>query len=235
MSQSQRSDLDHLSFNLSERKDPILESEFATVYDKITGDEKLKVLTEFLPGSEKEVGQLLKQKYFGGYFNRYSIEFSMFDKNCVPLMAPKDPVLLNEGFFEDQVKYAETDSVSRNFFFIAKYKKNSRYIGKIPLAGKNLYVRLEPRQFEELGSFPDLLQSQSPQKPDELKKFSHAIYRSGQIASRYGDFNYPYFSRDSLLLANSNPGYVHYFFEPDEATEIIISQRKKKLGLLFYI
>ncbi len=225
--QNQRSDLGLLSFNLSERKDAILESEFSGVPDKIANDEKLKILIDFLPNSEKEVEQLLKQKYFGGYFNRYNVEVSLFDKDCKPLLATKDPILLNEGFFEDQVKYKETDSVSKNFFFIANHKKNSRYIGKIPLSTKNLYVRLEPKQFEELGSFPDLLLDQSQQKPDKLKKFSHAVYRSGQISSRYGEFNYPYFDSDSTALTKTNPDYVHYFFNPDEETQIIISQKKK--------
>lgn len=227
ISQNQKQDLKHLSFNLSERKDAILESEFTSVPEKIANDEKLKVLIEFLPNSEKEVEQLLKQKYFGGYFNRYNVEISLFDKDCKPLLSPKDKILLNEGFFEDQIKYLETDSVSPNFFFIAKHKKNSRYIGKIPLSTKNLYVRLEPKQFEELGSFPDLLLDQSQQKPDKLKKFSHAVYRSGQIASRYGDFNYPYFSSDSLALSKTNTDYIHYFFNPDEETEIVISQKTK--------
>ncbi|MBA3679814.1 MAG: HAMP domain-containing histidine kinase [Bacteroidetes bacterium] len=233
ISQNQRSDLRLLSFNLSERKDAILESEFTSVPDKIINDEKLKVLLDFLPNSEKEVEQLLKQKYFGGYFNRYNVEVSLFDKDCKPLLPTKDPVLLNEGFFDDQVKYEETDSVSKNFFFIARYKKNSRYIGKIPLNTKNLYVRLEPKQFEELGSFPDLLLDQSQQKPDKLKKFSHAVYRSGQISSRYGEFNYPYFGSDSLALTKTNPDYVHYFFDPDEETQIIISQKKKNGNYYF--
>ena len=39
---------------------------------------------------------------------------------------------------------------------------------------------------------------------DKLKKFSHAVYRSGQISTRYGDFNYPYFSSDSLALSKTN-------------------------------
>lgn len=225
--QNQRSDLGLLSFNLSERKDAILESEFTNLPDKIINDEKLKILIDFLPNSEKEVEQLLKQKYFGGYFNRYNVEVSLFDKDCKPLLPTKDPILLNEGFFEDQVKYKETDSVSKNFFFIANHKKNSRYIGKIPLSSKNLYVRLEPKQFEELGSFPDLLLDQSQQKPDKLKKFSHAVYRAGQISSRYGEFNYPYFESDSLALTKTNPDYMHYFFNPDEETQIIISQKKK--------
>lgn len=233
ISQNQKLDLKLLSYTLSERKDAILESEFASIPEKIAKDEKLNVLIEFLPNSEKEVEQLLKQKFFGGYFNRYNLEFSLFDKSCKPLLMTKDPILLNEGFFEDQINYSQTDSISQNLFFIAKYKKNSRYIGKIVVGNKNLYVRLEPKQFEELGSFPDLLLDQSQQKPDKLKKFSHAVYRSGQISTRYGDFNYPYFSSDSMALSKTNPNYIHYFFDPDEETQIVISQKIKNWSYYF--
>jgi nitrogen fixation/metabolism regulation signal transduction histidine kinase len=233
INQNQKLDLKLLSFSLSERKDAILESEFNSVSDKLFNDEKLKVLLDFLPNSEKEIVQLLKQKYFGGYFNRYTIEFSMFDKNCKPLFSVKDPILLNEGFFEDQIKLFETDSISNNLFFVGSYKKSSRYIAKLPMSETNLYLRLEPKQFEELGSFPDLLLDQSQQKPDKLKKFSHAVYRSGQLSSRYGEFNYPYFMADSLAISKSDVSYTHYFFHPDDQTEIIISQNSKNLGYYF--
>ncbi len=233
ISQNQTLDLKLLSYTLSERKDAILESEFAAIPEKISKDEKLNILMDFLPNSEKEVEQLLKQKFFGGYFNRYNLEFSLFDKTCKPLLITKDPILLNEGFFEDQIRYSQTDSVSQNLFFIAMHKKNSRYIGKIVVGNKNLYVRLEPKQFEELGSFPDLLLDQSQQKPDKLKKFSHAVYRSGQISTRYGDFNYPYFSSDSLALSKTNSNYIHYFFNSDEETQIVISQKTKNWSYYF--
>jgi len=233
INQNQKLDLKLLSFSLSERKDAILESEFNSVSDKLFNDEKLKVLLDFLPNSEKEIVQLLKQKYFGGYFNRYTIEFSMFDKNCKPLFSVKDPILLNEGFFEDQIKLFETDSISNNLFFVGSYKKSSRYIAKLPMSETNLYLRLEPKQFEELGSFPDLLLDQSQQKPDKLKKFSHAVYRSGQLSSRYGDFNYPYFMADSVAISKSDVGYTHYFFRPDDQTEIIISQNSKNSDYYF--
>ncbi|MDO9000777.1 MAG: HAMP domain-containing sensor histidine kinase [Bacteroidota bacterium] len=233
INKNQKLDLNLLSYSLSERKDAILESEFANLPDKIANDEKLKILIEFLPSSQNEIGQLLKQNFFGGYFNRYNLEFSLFDKDCKPLLVPKDPILLNEGFFEDQIKYNETDSISQNLFFIARHKKNSRYIGKISLGSKNLYIRLEPKQFEELGSFPDLLVDESQKKPEKLIKFNHAVYRSGQISSRYGDFNYPYFISDSVALSKTNPDYVHYFFNPDEETQIIISQKTKSWNYYF--
>lgn len=228
-----KQNLKELSYSLSERQDPLLETEFSTLPAKIKADGKLKNLMNFLPESEKNISSLLKQKYFSGYFNRYNIEFSMFDKNCKPLLNPAQPVLLNEGFFEDQIKFNSDSTFYSELFFVKAYKKNSRYIGKIKLDQLNLYVLLEPKQFEELGSFPDLLLDQSQQKHEDLKNASYAVYRSEQNTNRYGDFNYPFYYRDSAALANSNKQYVHHYYTPDESTHIIISKKTKDWNYRF--
>ncbi|MCW3077237.1 MAG: kinA [Bacteroidetes bacterium] len=228
-----KQNLKELSYNLSERQDPLLETEFSSLPGKIKQDQKLKILINFLPESEKEIASLLKQKYFSGYFNRYNIEFSMFDKDCRPLLNPAQPILLNEGFFEDQIKFNSDSTFYSELFFVKAYKKNSRYIGKIKLDQKNLYVLLEPKQFEELGSFPDLLLDQSQQKHEDLKNASYAVYRSDQNTNRYGDFNYPFYYRDSTALANSNKEYVHHYYAPDESTHIIISKKAKDWNYRF--
>ncbi|MBI2721449.1 MAG: HAMP domain-containing histidine kinase [Bacteroidetes bacterium] len=225
--------LEVLSYSLSERQDPFLENEFADLPLRISSDEKLKILLNFLPSNEKEISLLLKQKFFSGYFNRYNIDFSLFDKNCKPLLQPTQPILLNEGFFEDQIHYFSDSTFSAGLFFVKMYKKNSRYISKIKLDDKNLYVLLEPKQFEELGSFPDLLLDQSQQRQENLKNSSYAVYRGEQNTSRYGDFNYPYYYVDSTALANAGKEYVHHYYAPDESTHIIISKKAKNWKYLF--
>lgn len=230
---NQKQYLSIISDKLSERQDTGLESEFVELSKKIVSDEKLKNMINLLPFTEKETQSLIKQKFFSGYFNRYNIDFTIFDGDCKPLVMPSQPILQNEGFFEDQIKFYSDSTFSPELFFVEKYKKNSRYIGKIKLTDKNLYVLLEPKQFEELGSFPDLLLDQSQQKSEKLKKFSHAVYRSGQNTSRYGDLNYPYYFRDSVTLSNSNPDYLHHYFMPDDATQIIISEKAKNWGYFF--
>lgn len=233
ISKNKNLDLDVLSYKLSERQDPNLLSEFASIPKKIQNDEKLKVLLDFLPNSQKEIEQVLKQKYFIGYFNRYNIDYSLFDKDCKPLLNPIQPILLNEGFFEDQIRELSDSTFISELFFVEKHKENSRYIAKIKLGEKNLYLLLEPKQFEELGSFPDLFLDQSQQKQEKLKNFSYAVYRSGQNTSRYGEYNYPFFISDSNSLTKSNPNYIHRYFNPDNATEIIISEKVKSWNYFF--
>lgn len=223
---NQQQNLKILSNELSERRDDILESEFAGIPSKIKSDESLNNLIGILPNTKNEIEQLLKQKYFSEYFNRYHVDFSLFNMQCEPLLSPKQPVLLNEGFFEDQIKYNSDSTALPELFFVKNYKNNSQYIGKIKLREMNLYMFLEPKQFEEQGSFPDLLLDQSQQKQEEFRNFSYAIYRLGQNTSKYGDFNYPFFILDSFALSKSNPNYLHYYFRNDESVEII-SQKTK--------
>ena len=233
---NQQQDLSVLSFKLSEKQDAILESEFAGIPSKMASDRPLNTMLDFLseiPTAEKEAELLLKQKYFGGYFNRYTIDFSLFDKECHPLLEVKHPVMTNEGYFEDQIRENSDSTFVDGLYFVKNNKKNSQYIGRIQLGEKRLYVLMEPKQFEELGSFPDLLLDQSQQKPEKLKGFSHAVYRSQQITSSYGDFNYPFSLQDSAILAASDPGFIHHYYQPDESTEVVISQKAKKWNYFF--
>jgi two-component system, NtrC family, nitrogen regulation sensor histidine kinase NtrY len=224
----QKQDLNVLSEELAEQHDAILESEFAAIPSKIMSDKKLNVLLLFLPTGKKEVEQLLKQKYFNEYFNRYNLEFSMFNANCEPLLSPKQAVFLNEGFFEDQIKYHADSTAIRGFYFLKNYNNHAAYIGRITINTNRLYVFLEPKQYEALGSFPDLLLDQSQQKQEIFKNFSYAIYRSGQTIKRYGDFNYPFFMLKDSALEKSNPDFDHYYFQHEEYTQVI-SQKKKTL------
>ncbi|WP_317899483.1 sensor histidine kinase [Aurantibacillus circumpalustris] len=233
---NQQQDLSILSIKLSDKQDAILENEFADIPRRMAQDEPLNRMLNFLadiPTAEKETELLLKQKYFGGYFNRYTVEFSLFDKNCSPLLEVKKPVHVNEGFFIDQIRENSDSTFVEGLFFVKNYKKNVQYIGKINLGDRRLYVMMEPKQFEELGSFPDLLLDQSQQKPEKLKSFSHAVYRSQQITSRFGDFNYPFSLQDSITLLKSNQDFIHHYYQPDENTEVIISQKAKRWNYFF--
>jgi signal transduction histidine kinase len=233
ITKNQKQYLAVLSQTLSERQDTQLENEFASIPVKIENDEKLKNLLTFLPETKEAIALLLKQKYFRGYFNKYNVDFSLFDKDCKPLLNPLQPILLNEGWFEDRIKFYSDSTISPELFFVQKYKKNSQYIGKLKLDNKNLYVLLEPKQFEELGSFPDLLLDQSQQKQEKLKNFSWAVYRSNIKTDKSGDFNYPFYSIDSIALSKSYPGFIHHYFKIDDETEIIISEKSKDWRYIF--
>ena len=216
-----------LSSKLSEREDATLENEYNNLPDKIKSDKALQTLINFLPDTKEEIALLLRQKYFSSYFDRYDVEFSLFNESCHPLIQLKEPIYLNQGYFEDQINYFSDSTFVNGLFFVRANKQYTRYLGRVKLGANTLFVIMTAKKVEELGSFPDLLLDQSQQKQDKLKGLSYGIYRSGQVVNQYGEFTYPYFLVDSALLSKSGTGYKHFYFYPEEGTAVVISEKEK--------
>jgi len=230
---NQRSELSYLADKLSERQDAYLENEFSALPEKIRSDKNLEALINILPETKKEIDQFLKLRYFKGYFKTYNIDFSLFNNECKPLLDPSQAILMNEGFFEDQIKFYSDSTISKELFFVSGHLKNTRYIGKIEIAGLHLYILMEKKQFEEMGTFPDLLLDASQQKNEKLKSLPHVVYRAGQRINKYGEINYPFNLADSITLSKSEVSFNHHFFTPDETSTIIISEKIKNWEYYF--
>jgi signal transduction histidine kinase len=234
ISKNQQQDFEVLSYKLTDRQDAVLESEFLNLSDRLQNNAQINSLSQFVGfNGDKEFLQLLRQSFFFGYFDRYNIEFSMFDEDCKALIQNTQPILRNEGFFEEQIRYQSTKTASPNLFFIDQYKSNSRYMARIELGKNKLYILFEPKYFEEVGAFPDLLIDASQQKLDKLRNLSRVVYRSGINNKMYGDFNYPVNLKDSVTLSKVDPQYRHYYLYPDENSTVIISTKTKNLSYFF--
>ncbi len=222
------------AYRLTERQDPVLENEFSNIPSRIEKDQQLKVLSQFISyNGDKEFLQLLRQNYFFGYFDRYNVEFALFDSKCMPLLSATSPAFMNEGYFEEQISTQGIPSDISGLYFIDKYKSNSRYIGLINISGNKLYVVLEPKYFEEVGTFPDLLMNESQQKQETFRNYSYAVYRENINNSMHGDYSYPLFLRDSLAQHHLQGAYDHHYYYPEDNTVIIISTKKKNWAYYF--
>ncbi len=234
ITKNQQQDFEVLSYKLTDRQDAVLESEFYNLSGKIDKNEQLLVMSGFVEfNGDQAFLQLLKQNFFFGYFDRYNIEYSMFNEDCKALIQNTQPIMRNEGFFEDQINYRSTKTASPYLFFIDQYKDNSRYMARIPLGKNKLYILFEPKYFEEVGAFPDLLIDASQQKLNKLRNLSHVVYRSGVNNKMYGDFNYPVNLNDSITLSKVDPDYTHHYLYPDENSTVIISTKTKNLSYFF--
>jgi len=234
ISKNQQQDFEVLSYKLTDRQDAVLESEFLNLSDRLQNNAQINSLSQFVGfNGDKEFLQLLRQSFFFGYFDNYNIEFSMFDEDCKALIQNTQPILRNEGFFEEQINYQSSKTASPNLFFIDQYKNNSRYMARIELGKNKLYIMFEPKYFEEVGAFPDLLIDASQQKLNKLRNLSHVVYRSGVNNKMYGDFNYPVNLKDSVTLSKVDPQYRHYYLYPDENSTVIISTKTKNLSYFF--
>lgn len=213
-----------LSYTLSERQDAALENEFRGVEEKIIEDKRLMNLIDLLPNTRVEIGRFLKQSYFSSYFNRFNVEFFLFDEKCQPLLESTNALYSNQGYFEDQINYHSDSSQVKDLFLIRDHKSGTRYISSIQLRTHKLFILIDAKELGEQGSFPDLLLDASQQKQQKSNGISFAVYRAGKLVNRFGDINYPYTPPDSALLAKNNSACEHHVYQPDEDTKVIISK-----------
>jgi two-component system, NtrC family, nitrogen regulation sensor histidine kinase NtrY len=229
---NEEKELEVLAFHLGEKQDPLLEHEFTTVSAKIAADEGFRNLINILPATAEEIPVLLNQKYFNSYFNRYTIDYAVFDARCNPVLPVREGILANEGFFEDQIRRADSTS-SGGLFFVRNFRKNSRYIGRVSLGEHRLYLFMEPKQMEEAGTFPELLLDRSQQRHAKIGAFSYAVYREGQNVFSYGAYNYPLELAGADKLFATEKRFSHHLYNIDETTTIAISRPARTTSYLF--
>lgn len=223
-----------LSYKLSDRQDIIAENEFEKISNNIRSDNKLKNLISLLPLSVDQTEQRIRQVNFSGYFERYDVVLALFDKQCKPYFRSVRPEYQQEDYFQSQIDSSGVQTVSDDLYFIEKNSKKLRYIARINIDDAShtsekqfvLYVQFEPLQVSDLGSFPDLLIDKSLESQLNLGNISYALYNSGRLISKYGDYNYTVLeNRD--YAANSTPGFNHYIFKNEPGTTVVITERKR--------
>lgn len=231
-----------LSDVLSDKQDPILESEFNKISKKLQKNVSIRnLLMKSLFKSEIE--QQIRQKYFNGYFEKYNIQLALFDSLCMPQFRNSNLLLGNNDYFEEQINSPGTIfTFSEDLYLIGGYKLNSRYVGKVNFYEENvkrplytLYVQMEPKQLVDEGGFPEILLDKAQQKQNQYRQFSYAIYRQNKLSVNNGDFNYPLYFKSEKALNDIHSGFIHNFYSPDEdgSTRIVITTESKDMNYYF--
>ncbi len=221
-----------VSLNLTDRQDVIAENEFTKIITSIQTDIKLKNLLSLLPLSAEQIEQRIRQVNFSGYFERYEVVMSLFKSDSSSVFKTADQINFTENYFKKQIKEDGFQTICDNLYFINKEKKSIRYIAEIDIEDVNknpgktfkLYLQLEPKQAVNLGAFPDLLLDKSIESKLRSKDISYAIYESNKLLSTHGEYEYPVFLEHSFI--NSDKEYMHYVYNYQKNTEIIISDKK---------
>ena len=228
---------DALSYSLTDRQDIIAENEFTKVISSIKTDGKLKNLMSLLPLSSEQIEQSLRQVNFSGYFERYEIVLSLFNKDCTPVFTQIPLQFLNEDYFKQQIEKDGSQTISDELYFIDKENKPIRYVAKVDLeSGTNLpedsyhlYIQMEPKNTVSLGTFPDLLLDKSLENKLELKQISYAVYENNKLQTTFGQYQYPLFMDNKTLAFKNDFSYSHYYYENNKHTKVIISEVKTGL------
>jgi two-component system nitrogen regulation sensor histidine kinase NtrY len=224
---------------LASDQDIATEVEFSAISAKISADSYLhKTLSEPRGTGVSEFKDAMERRYFNGFWERYDIEFFLFDHKNEPVINYKNVISSRYATLEHIISgHSFASEIDSNIYFIKDYTSQYSYIIRQPVMEADtvqiatLYCALRSKKIPEKIGFPRLLISSRANVFESLENYSIAKYYNGKLISNNGKFSYP--SRDAGLTKNlehasgyfNNEGYNHYLLRKTPLDLIVLSRQ----------
>ena len=230
---------------ITDSEDAVAEYIFADLRKNIIDDKKLIKLIYSNPVFHEEVEKRIRQVYLGGYWERYQVNFSVFDSLCRSLIPMSNPLLENNSYFDELITKDGLTTASENLFFINKSGEEIKYVGKIALpsdkkqTGKSaiIYFEFIPRGENLKTGFPELLLDQTNFSVINPDKISYAVYKNNKLIRINGSVDYPrkpfWKEINASYFSFSKNGFKHFVFKKDNEISAVISKEENNLLSLF--
>ena len=214
-------------------RDPVIEYLLDEARIKLETDENIKLTVYDRDIDSEKFRNYLRESYFGGYFNKYSFELSLFDSAGVSIFG--DSSISLKGF-ENAILY-DTDTVlDKNLHHLYDASGKIKYSLKIPLVEGNeqigyLFIEAKSKLFQGKPSFNDVLLSSNIPYKKNLENYSYAIYKYCKLAYQHGEYSYSVLPNDvysepgSFQIISSN-GFSHLVYNVNDNTLIAISKKE---------
>jgi len=180
------------------------------------------------------INDLLKKKYFTGYFTKYDLDMVVC---CDCDNYPQANTLKNcAKYWGDIIDEFGDNLENTEFYYIDNHSSRVSYLGSVKYKdamGQTqfvLWIKLDSKLVTQEIGYPDLLIEGKINKKSSLIDYSYAKYQNGQLVSRSG--NYPYDLNDKMFQTNSNEysvltidNYDHVVYQKDK-NRIVLSRTK---------
>jgi signal transduction histidine kinase len=227
---------------IAEREDAIAENLYSDLRKNLLEDKKILELINSNPVPSQEIEKRIRQVYLGGYWERYQVNFSVFDSLCRPLILVANPLFENNSYFDELIKNDGLPTTSEDFYFLNKQGEDIKYIGRIDLSNNKIkykkpiliYFEFSPRNQNQLTGFPELLLDQTNYSSKSINEISYAIYKNNQLLNLNGKINYP---KNLFVTPNHSGQFIqtkinnvhHLIYFRDNEIAVVISNEKNKL------
>jgi signal transduction histidine kinase len=224
---------------LAAEQDPVAELLFKDVEKMLLRDTVLSSYASSNTPQQAEFEKRIKQKYFSGYWEKYDVEYILFDSMCVPAARSQNVISDNMLFLDERIAKASQKTSSENFYSLDNTSGKISYLAKVPLyrdlKSKRrfgvLYIELDAKFISDEIGFPELLLDRNIGLSRELTNYSYAKYKNGVLVSQYGKFPYSLgsteFERKGVIMNSfvEADGFNHLIFHADPQTLIVMSKK----------
>lgn len=172
--------------------------------------------------------QQLEDSIFNGFWDKYDIDFFVFNKK---LTQKKDGISQNE--LEELIQFhGEQSEIAPNLYYINDYTQQLIYVFQLPLKGTKdsvIYGTLKSKKLPEEIGFPRLLISDQTTTFQSLAHYSIAKYYQKKLTLHVGEFQYPVSAQQFGLHQYQKEkwfktaGFSHYVFQRTPKDIIVLS------------
>ncbi len=187
--------------------------------------------------SVSEFKDFMERKYFTEFWERFELDYYLFEKNNPVINHVSSPNSSKEYFESIIKKHSFVSELSPEIFYIKDYTSQLSYVIKKQIFNSDstrlftLYTSLKTKRIPEKIGFPRLLISNQSNVFKAIENYSLAKYYKGKLVSQYGKFSYP--TEDYLFSKkkkNSSAyfdyeNYNHYYFKKNSRDLIVLSQK----------
>jgi signal transduction histidine kinase len=225
----ERRKMEVLAQSLLSERDPVAEMLLKDVEKKIPADPQLQNAVN--ADNDGALYNILVDKYFRGYFQRYELRFNVCDTR-------ERIHVVDENRYENCIAFYESHRLSsggipladsRHFWFMNNYWGRIYYSGDFQFAGVDdtlfLFLDLYLKHDIKAIGYPELLKFESSGIDLEREEYSCAKYANGLLVAGFGTYNYDIEPRPENLVAGfaDKNGYLHYTFTSGTNNAVIMS------------
>ena len=215
--------------NLANEQDELTEQMIRESEEKIQIDTTLKRFMEYPFDKEDVINKYLRNKYFGGFLNKYRLETTICG---------------NSGKFKYENQMGNCDNYFRqfvfkkgiplsgcNYYFINNNDGSISYVDSIKFINKEnsikLFIELKSRLMTEELGYPELLINEKNIPKNIYKDYSYARYKNGKLVNQQGNYQYSLSSEIAQniqreFLEQTFNGYDHLFYSVPESNGMVI-------------
>jgi two-component system nitrogen regulation sensor histidine kinase NtrY len=223
---------------LATEQNIVTELEYPKIASKIVTD---PVLTRIKKGDDlgltsSEFEDGLERRIFNGFWERYELNFFLFDSTGTALMSE------GEDLEEDQFqklndiieKHGQLSAIDSHVYFISDHTEQYAYIIRQELKSNTndkrlLIATLRSKKIPEEIGFPRLLLSGNAEALQYLENYSIAKYHKGRLVINYGFYAFPF--RLNTIQSwkeieknrRMKNGYLHYILRTETEDVFILS------------
>lgn len=229
-----------LAQKIASDNDPLAELLYQEMKQSIVKDSEIdKYINEENRFNKNLLQAYLKEKYFSGYWEKYTFQVTPCFINDSIFVQPGNKEFSCKDFFNEKTSAIGRPVTAEEDLFILDYETGvGSYLAIIEKQYKDplqqyhkyyLYIELTAKIIPEGSGYPELLLDNRYSKvSNNNNRYSYAKYKNGSIVLSSGSIKYPFqlpeWAQKSVekqqVVSN---GHNHFIFHPNEELAIIVS------------